>query len=163
MNEREQNLLIAANEIIGDFKQYGEVLQQGDNGEYGTESPIGQLSAAVEQYERAEFTCETIEQNESEGQSMTIRYEVIWCVSGHEDYHYKYFNGDTSDGQVNAFDYAKMLVTKDHTFHGCCSISEQEAERVSDKDGPFVRWETLRTWECSWETKAHGRCGFNLI
>ena len=31
MNEREQNLLIAANEIVGDFKQYGEVLQKGDN------------------------------------------------------------------------------------------------------------------------------------
>ena len=50
MGEREQNLLDAAKEIIRDFQQFGEVLQVGDNGEYGTESSIGRLSTAVEKY-----------------------------------------------------------------------------------------------------------------
>jgi hypothetical protein len=41
------NLLEAAQEILSDFNQYGEVLQQGDNGEYGTESAIGRLNTAI--------------------------------------------------------------------------------------------------------------------
>ncbi|KKN21071.1 hypothetical protein LCGC14_0928970 [marine sediment metagenome] len=51
MTEQEQNLLNAAQEIVYDFNHYGEVLQVGDNGEYGTESSIGMLSAAIHQYE----------------------------------------------------------------------------------------------------------------
>lgn len=41
-------LLDAAREIVQDFNQYGAVLRVGDNGDYGTESPIGTLAAAVE-------------------------------------------------------------------------------------------------------------------
>jgi len=41
-------LIEAAREIVSDFKYYGEVLQVGDNGEYGTESAIGRLTFAVE-------------------------------------------------------------------------------------------------------------------
>ena len=50
MTKQEQNLLDAAREIVYDFNYYGEVLQTGDNGEYGTESSIGMLSAAIHQY-----------------------------------------------------------------------------------------------------------------
>lgn len=45
-------LLDAANEILSDFNQYGEVLQQGDNGEYGLESPIGRLASAITDAEK---------------------------------------------------------------------------------------------------------------
>jgi hypothetical protein len=34
-------LLVAARQIVADFNTYGEVLQMGDNGEYGVESAIG--------------------------------------------------------------------------------------------------------------------------
>ena len=45
--EWQAELLSAAQEILYDFNTYGEVLQVGDNGEYGTESAIGRLSVAV--------------------------------------------------------------------------------------------------------------------
>jgi len=44
-------LFNAAGEILSDFNRHGEVLQQGDNGEYGTESSIGQLSEAIGNYQ----------------------------------------------------------------------------------------------------------------
>ena len=50
MTNREIQLLEAAREIVSDFNYYGEVLQPGDNGEYGTESAIGRLSAAIQPY-----------------------------------------------------------------------------------------------------------------
>lgn len=223
MKEREQNLLIAATEIVGDFKTFGPVLQKSSAEDYDLQSSIGQLIASLAEYKSEEFTCETTEKThlekgkvvfakdksksaggqkikESEildriklcideldtdglaklynslyddgniiahgdeficelveekvGQdSRTIRYEIIWCETSHEDYHYKYFDGNKSDVQVNAFNYAKMLVTENHTFHGCCSISKQEAERIPDKSGPSIRWEIIKTWECSWETE----------
>jgi len=53
MKEQEQNLLDAAREIVYDFNHYGEVLQTGDNGEYGTESSIGMLSTAIHQYKNS--------------------------------------------------------------------------------------------------------------
>lgn len=40
-------LLLAAEEILSDFNQWGEVLQLGDNGEYGMDSAIGRLNSAV--------------------------------------------------------------------------------------------------------------------
>lgn len=60
MTKREQDLLIAAGEIVSDFRQFGEVLQVGDNGEYGQESSIGRLNNAIGKYEDAEYGCETI-------------------------------------------------------------------------------------------------------
>lgn len=41
------DLLEAAEEIVSDFNRFGTVLQEGDNGEYGTSSAIGQLASAV--------------------------------------------------------------------------------------------------------------------
>lgn len=60
MTKREQNLVIAACEIVGNFKQFGPVLQLGDNDEYGSDSPIAQLIEALGAYEYTEFTCETV-------------------------------------------------------------------------------------------------------
>lgn len=51
--EQRDELLEAAQEILRDFNQYGEVLQQGDNGEYGLESGIGRLASAIEKAEKA--------------------------------------------------------------------------------------------------------------
>lgn len=48
---QQENLLNVAKEIVSDFNRYGEVLQVGNNGEYGTESTIGRLSAIVKQIE----------------------------------------------------------------------------------------------------------------
>lgn len=48
--KREQDLLDVAKEILSDFNRYGEVLQVGDNGEYGMESAIGRLSAAIQRF-----------------------------------------------------------------------------------------------------------------
>lgn len=59
ITRREQELLVAAWNIVIDFKRYGEVLQRGDNGEYGTESSIGLLSAAIHQYNDDEYCCKT--------------------------------------------------------------------------------------------------------
>ncbi|MCK5614902.1 hypothetical protein KAR91_74255 [Candidatus Pacearchaeota archaeon] len=47
--ERQADLLDAAQEILSDFDIYGEMLQVDNNGEYGTESAIGRLSAAIHQ------------------------------------------------------------------------------------------------------------------
>ena len=61
MTEREQDLIDAAREILSDFNTYGEVLQQGDNGEYGMESAIGRLNSAVVAYDKPEkkqYACE---------------------------------------------------------------------------------------------------------
>jgi len=51
MNKKYRKLLEAATEIVNDFNNYGEVLQAGDNGEYGTESAIGKLAEAVNEIE----------------------------------------------------------------------------------------------------------------
>jgi len=47
MTKHEQKLMDAAREILSDFNQYGEVLQTGDNGEYGMDSAIGRLNSAI--------------------------------------------------------------------------------------------------------------------
>ncbi len=47
LESKPADLLDAAEEILRDFNMYGEVLQQGDNGEYGTESAVGQLAEAI--------------------------------------------------------------------------------------------------------------------
>ena len=46
-----QDLLDAAREVIGDFQQWGAVLQTDTRGEYGEGSAIGKLMAAVEKIE----------------------------------------------------------------------------------------------------------------
>lgn len=46
---QQEDLLLAAREIVSDFNRYGEVLQVACNGEYGTESAIGRLNAVVQQ------------------------------------------------------------------------------------------------------------------
>jgi len=48
LSEPVQDLVRAAREIVSDFDRYGEVLQHGDNGEYGEESSIIQLKLALE-------------------------------------------------------------------------------------------------------------------
>ena len=48
---QQEKLLDVAKEIVRDFNRCGEVLQAGDNGEYGTESAIGRLDAIVNQIE----------------------------------------------------------------------------------------------------------------
>jgi len=75
---------------------------------------------------------------------MKIRYEVLWCETGHEDFHYKYFKE-----QEIANSFARTLIAKNRTFHGCCSIYEQEAIKYSDEVGPFINWERNKSWECS--------------
>ena len=50
MSEREQDLIDAAREIYGDYLSYGVVLQQDENGEYGEQSAIGLLAAALKAY-----------------------------------------------------------------------------------------------------------------
>jgi len=42
-----QHLYFAALEIVGDYKSYGPVLQKDENDEYGPETAIGLLQAAV--------------------------------------------------------------------------------------------------------------------
>jgi len=61
MTEREQNLIDAARVILSDFNTYGEVLQVGDNGEYGMESAIGRLNSAVIVYDEKKklYACES--------------------------------------------------------------------------------------------------------
>ena len=48
LTEPMQNVIRTAQEIVNDFDRYGEVLQLGDNGEYGEESAIIQLKLALE-------------------------------------------------------------------------------------------------------------------
>ena len=47
--QQQEDLLWAAKEIMSDFNRYGEVLQVGDNGEYGRKSAIGRLNTAIQQ------------------------------------------------------------------------------------------------------------------
>jgi len=61
MKEREQNLLIVATEIVGDFKSFGPVLQKSEADDYDLQSSIGRLIASLSEYKREEFTCETID------------------------------------------------------------------------------------------------------
>lgn len=61
MKEREQNLLIAANEVVGDFHTYGAVLQKSREDDYGPESSIDQLIASLLKYKSEDFTCETMD------------------------------------------------------------------------------------------------------
>lgn len=51
-------LLVAARQIVADFNTYGEVLQMGDNGEYGVESAIGQLAMAVDEIDNPPKRCD---------------------------------------------------------------------------------------------------------
>lgn len=82
---------------------------------------------------------------------MSTRYEVSWCVSGHEDFHYRYFDGTGPKGKNRAFKFAEKLIENNKTFHGCCSIHQEESEKYSDDYGPFVLWQTVKTWECNLE------------
>lgn len=75
---------------------------------------------------------------------MNVRYEVLWCETGHEDYHKKYF-----DGYDSASIFAMSLIKQRRTFHGCGSIHRQDAVKYSDEAGPFINWETNQTWEFS--------------
>lgn len=49
--QQQTDLLVAAQEIVSDFENYGEVLQTGFDGEYGKDTAIYKLSAAVKQIE----------------------------------------------------------------------------------------------------------------
>lgn len=70
MDKREQNLRDAAREILSDFNRYGEVLQLGDNGEYGMESAIGRLNSALIPYEEMKaYACESCS---------LVRTDVVW-------------------------------------------------------------------------------------
>lgn len=51
MPEKYKDVLDAAHEILGDFDNWGPVLQTDDNSEYGPESPIERLRAAVNRVE----------------------------------------------------------------------------------------------------------------
>lgn len=66
MKEREQNLMLAACEVVGDFKSYGPVLQKSKNDDYGPESSIGKLGDSLLEYQSEEFTCETDEKTHLE-------------------------------------------------------------------------------------------------
>ena len=46
-----EDLLFACHEIIGDFHDFGTVLQADDNGEYGEHSGLGRLIKAVKKIE----------------------------------------------------------------------------------------------------------------
>lgn len=48
----------ALRELVSDFNRFGEVLQHGDNGEYGVESAIGRASKILDMLE-AEHDPET--------------------------------------------------------------------------------------------------------
>ena len=48
LTEKHAELISAAQEIASDFSKYGEVLQTGDNGEYGADSAIARLIAALD-------------------------------------------------------------------------------------------------------------------
>lgn len=48
MNEKVRDLWLAALDIVGDFKQWGPVLQFGIDDDYGPDSPIGRLMVAVD-------------------------------------------------------------------------------------------------------------------
>ncbi len=47
LKTQRDNLLDAAREILSDFDNYGEVLQTGFNGEYGSDTGIGRLKIIV--------------------------------------------------------------------------------------------------------------------
>ena len=52
MTREVEDLMMAAYEVIGDFKQWGAVLQTDTRGEYGEGSSIGKLMLAVEKIEK---------------------------------------------------------------------------------------------------------------
>ena len=47
MDEKVRDLFWAAMDIVGEFDAYGEVLQTGDNDEYGPDSSIEKLRTAM--------------------------------------------------------------------------------------------------------------------
>lgn len=47
--QQQKDLVDAAREIVSDFDNYGEVLQTGFQGDYGKDTAIGRLSAAIQQ------------------------------------------------------------------------------------------------------------------
>ena len=57
MTKREQELLVAAWNIVSDYERYGEVLQHDDNFEYGENSSIIRLSNAIKHYNNEEYVC----------------------------------------------------------------------------------------------------------
>ena len=81
--DREQALLDAAKEILSDFNRYGEVLQVGDNGEYGTESAIGRLHTAIYGFDHEnKVFCESCGRHNCEDvkwREQTRQYECEEC------------------------------------------------------------------------------------
>ena len=53
LHEAAPEMLEAALDIVRDFQQFGEVLQSDENDEYGTQSSIGKLQAAIRKAEGA--------------------------------------------------------------------------------------------------------------
>jgi hypothetical protein len=72
------------------------------------------------------------------------RYEVLWCETGHEDFHYKYFTRRSLAEQL-----ALELIRQDKTFHGVAQIRLQEAFPEDAKYPLHVSWETISLYECT--------------
>lgn len=47
-----KEIISAAREIVTDFNEFGEVLQQDDEGWYSENSAIGRLSKAIQDYDK---------------------------------------------------------------------------------------------------------------
>ena len=47
LTEPVQDVIRAAQEVVNDFENFGEVLQTGDGGEYDETSPIGRLTEVL--------------------------------------------------------------------------------------------------------------------
>jgi hypothetical protein len=72
------------------------------------------------------------------------RYEVLWCETGHEDYHARYFKRRSLAEQL-----ALELIRQDKTFHGVAQIRLQEAFPEDAAHPMQVSWETISLYECT--------------